>query len=836
MVKKNLLLIQEDGKRQYLRMFLLGFFTLLVVLLPIVIFNKGYFIYYGDFNSQQIPFYHLAHDAVRSGQLGWNWQTDLGANFIGSYSFYLLGSPFFWLTIPFPSGAVPYLIPWLLCLKHGMATMTGYAYIRRFVRSPRAAAIGAMLYAFSGFQAYNIFFNHFQDVTAFFPLLLIALEERVNNNRRGVFALAVALMAMLNYFFFAGQVVFVLVYFLFRCTCKDFHITRRKFFSIALESVIGVLLSAVLLLPSCLTILENNRVTERLYGMNMVAYSDRTRIIRIIQSFFMIPDVPARPNLFSTDSAKWASIGGYLPLFGMTGVIGFLGTRKKHWATRLTLFCTFCAFIPIFNSAFYAFNGSYYARWFYMPILIMAMMTAIAMDDVQISLKQGIWISGGVLLFCLAACFIPIKDGEDIKWFDFANYPIYFVLILALCVLNLCGVVWLAVCRRRGEPVLRRAMALTIGACVLCTASVVYFGVSLGPIPRTYARIGIEGGEKISLPDPREQFYRIDISEDYDNYPMFWGCSNMRAFQSVVPVSIMEFYDQVGVTRDVASRAPIEHYTLRGLFSVRYYFDKVNNAKKDEYSFDCGLPGFEYVGIQNEFYVYENQYYIPMGFTYDSYVSQEDVEGRSGMSCEKVLINSIVLNQEQIQKYGSLMKPVLQNNAYGLTEERYLEACRERAEHACDSFRYDSSGFTGTITLEQPNLVFFSVPYEAGWSVTVNGQPVDVERVSYGFMAVEAQAGDNVIVFTYETPGLRIGAWLTGAGALLLVLYLLLTRKCRKREAKQECFHTCWYGYDLQQDVPAAMQYAAYLSRYAGRWNEEGEKSEDASERRDDQK
>ncbi len=416
------------------------------------------------------------------------------------------------------------------------------------------------------------------------------------------------------------------------------------------------------------------------------------------------------------------------------------------------------------------------------------------------------------------------------------NYPIYFVLILALCVLNLCGVVWLAVCRRRGEPVLRRAMALTIGACVLCTASVVYFGVSLGPIPRTYARIGIEGGEKISLPDPREQFYRIDISEDYDNYPMFWGCSNMRAFQSVVPVSIMEFYDQVGVTRDVASRASIERYTLRGLFSVRYYFDKVNNSKKDEYSFDCGLPGFEYVGIQNEFYVYENQYYIPMGFTYDSYVSQEDVEGRSGMSCEKVLINSIVLNQEQIQKYGSLMKPVLQNNAYGLTEERYLEACRERAEHACDSFRYDSSGFTGTITLEQPNLVFFSVPYEAGWSATVNGQPVDVERVSYGFMAVEAQAGDNVIVFTYETPGLRIGAWLTGAGALLLVLYLLLTRKCRKQEAKQECFHTCWYGYDLQQDVPAAMQYAAYLSRYAGRWNEEGEKSEDASERRDDQK
>ena len=49
------------------------------------------------------------------------------------------------------------------------------------------ASIGGLLYAFSGFQLFNIFFNHFQDVTAFFPLLLIAMEELVSQNRRGVF-------------------------------------------------------------------------------------------------------------------------------------------------------------------------------------------------------------------------------------------------------------------------------------------------------------------------------------------------------------------------------------------------------------------------------------------------------------------------------------------------------------------------------------------------------------------------------------------------------------------------------------------------------------------------
>jgi hypothetical protein len=49
-----------------------------------------------------MPFYNLANDAVREGQFGWNWYTDLGTEFISSYSFYLLGSPFFWLTVLLP--------------------------------------------------------------------------------------------------------------------------------------------------------------------------------------------------------------------------------------------------------------------------------------------------------------------------------------------------------------------------------------------------------------------------------------------------------------------------------------------------------------------------------------------------------------------------------------------------------------------------------------------------------------------------------------------------------------------------------------------------------------
>ena len=135
----------QRWKELYLKAFLLGCIPLAITLLPLVIFDKGYFIYYGDFISQQLPFYSHANDVVRNGGLlGWDWGTDLGSSFIGSYAFYLSGSPFFWITVLLPKDWVLFAIPWLLCLKHGFASLTAYAYIRRFVQNPTACLIGGM--------------------------------------------------------------------------------------------------------------------------------------------------------------------------------------------------------------------------------------------------------------------------------------------------------------------------------------------------------------------------------------------------------------------------------------------------------------------------------------------------------------------------------------------------------------------------------------------------------------------------------------------------------------------------------------------------------------------
>ena len=784
-IKNNAIPLKNCWKSNYLLSFLLGFCSLMVVLIPIMIFEKGYFLYYGDYNSQQIPFYSLANDAVRSGSFGWNWYTDLGSNFIGSYSFYLLGSPFFWLTTILPKNAIIYAMPFIISIKHGVASLTAYAYIQRFVKNKKAAVIGGLLYSFSGFQLFNIFFNHFHDVTAFFPLMLIAMEEAINNNRKGVFALSVALMSAINYFFFTGQAVFLVLYFVVRCCSNDFKATPKKFICLALEAVIGVMLSCFILLPSALAILENNRVSSHLYGNDLIAYSDQTRIWRIIQSFFMISDVPARPNLFSSNNAKWSSIGGYLPLFSMVGVLTFMKQKEKHWAKRLVLICIICAFIPILNSAFYAFNGSYYARWYYMPILIMAMMTAYVLDNHKMNAKYGISICGIFLTAFFIISALPVKKNDKVIWGRFPKYPEHFYITFIICVVSLIITALLFNMRSKGKNILKHACVLTVAASIACTMSTIYFGAYTPQRAIEYIDKAIDKENDIEISVSPDNFFRVDISKDRDNYPMLWQLPCMRTFHSIVPASIMDFYSSIGITRDVASRVDTSYYTLRGLFSVEYYFQEID--KEDIVSDEmpvCDLKGFSYYDKQNGFNVFKNDYAIPIGFTFDNYISESDWNNYTEENRSKILIDAIVLNDEQIEKYGNLLSPFEKNNDV-FTEEYYLKACTKRASSACHTFNYDSKGFTAQISSQKDNLVFFSVPWDSGWSAKVNGENVDIEKVDTGFMAVPVSEGENTITFTYQTPGLKTGFMISIAGLTGFIIYMFVCYKFFNKKSEK---------------------------------------------------
>lgn len=203
-----------------------------------------------------------------------------------------------------------------------------------------------------------------------------------------------------------------------------------------------------------------------------------------------------------------------------------------------------------------------------------------------------------------------------------------------------------------------------------------------------------------------------------------------------------------------------------------------------------------------------------MGLAYDSYVRQSDFDTISKMTAEKMLLKALVLSDEQIEQYGDILTELPAPKISGLNAEEYLDYCKERAAQTCTSFTYDSYGFRAAITLEKPELVFFSVPWESGWSAEVNGQSVPFERVSNGLSAVRCEAGENQIVCRYQTPGLKQGAVvsLLGLGALLLYLIWRLAAERGTRPALPKQKH--YYDYAGAEMI---FEHAVYTAHAATR-------------------
>lgn len=809
--------------------FLLGLVLAACIFLPFVIKDGGYFIYYGDYNVQQIPFHRHGVEMFQSGNFGWDWCTDLGSNFMGDYAFYMTTSPFFLIMCLFPSAWAPYLMAPVYTIKFAVAALCAYAYLKRFVKNPLIAVAGALMYAFSGFQIYNIFFNHFHDSVAFFPLLLLGMEELIQNNRRGWFAFAVFLCGTVNYFFFVGEVVFCVMYFFFRCSSLSFKLTMKKFWLLCFEAVVGVLMSLVFLFPSVLSILSNNRLDREFKSLKsafVYTWSGKLytkRYGHIFQSLFFPPDIPSRPEFFGgkdlndamkTHTTRWASNAAWVPLFGMTGALTYIWNRRRSWLSRFMIFLIVCALVPVLNSLFFAGNSSYYARWMFMFVMMLVLATIISLDKINIRWNAGIILTAIFSFMILVPSFISWKEVQEVWSTTRSSYPERILVSSVIC-FGCIALTYLLVKYFRGRKFFEKLVLICL-SCVIVVYGFVHIFTGKQHCSDSsvdfYLNYCVESSvtmkESNSEPDSTvvegapisnvyEQFYRMDLynkdgdTRSYiDNYGIFWNMPSIQCFNSTVPSAILDFYPKVNVTRNVASRPANTLYGLRGFLSVKYCFVEKRNISK------FSMQGFteEPVSKQNQaadgtyrFNIYENEYYLPMGFTYDAFMTESEFEKIGKGDRHIYLCSYLVVPDDMSEYYSTILPEVKKADVEKPSFDVYAESVEDRRNgNLCEDFVWDSYGFSATIDTDEKQVVFFSVPYDVGelagistggWTAKVNGQSVDIKKVFYGFMAVEVPAGEDITIeFEYTTPGRIIGLVATIIGVALLIAYLLIFR------------------------------------------------------------
>ena len=788
-IKPRLLTPSGQSHKKFWQAVGLCALTAALFFLPFYLIDGGFFHYAGDFNSQQISFYRYMNGFVKGAgypnstfagapRNTFSWATDLGSGVMNAYSFYLYGSPFFWLSVLLPQSWLPYMMVPLLVLKFGVAGGGAYLYLRRYVKNANYAVLGACLYALSGFAVYNVFFNHFVDVVALFPYLLWALDEAIYEDRHGLFAFWVAVNLLNNYFFFVGQVLFLCIYFVCKLSARDFRLTGRKFGHLLWESVLGVAMGCLLLFPAVLSLLQNPRTIDLSSGWGFLTYSKVQQYLAILLSWILPPDSPYLTSVWSEGVIKWTSMTAYLPLCSLAGAMAYWRSRKADSKKRIVAVCAVCALVPVLNSAFYALNSSYYARWYYMPTLILAAMTVNALEDPDVDLDAPARGIGWIMLATLVFAVVPVRDDTTETWsFGVLKNPGQFFVVLGFGLLGL--MLYRVLCSKWRQDS-RFAQRMTAAVLVFaCAFTMVHIGI--GKFGQWYTDSDLVEQDTNALllkNDLPEGDYRIDTYKIHDNIGMWLDKSCLQYFGSTAAPSILSFYPALGVKRDVRSEPEIANYALRGLLSVEYL---ITTPEKRESFEDEADAGWTYLADVDGYALYHNDNYVPMGFTYDYYVTEATYQTSIKTLRSNLLMRALVLTDEDVAQYGKYLTELPDEMLEELHYDSYTQDCADRRAHSCSVFQMNNAGFHAEITLDKANLVFFSVPYDDGFTAYVNGEKADILQVDEGLMAVLCPAGASSIDFVYQAAGLSASRVVTAVAIPVWVVYVACFVRRKRR-------------------------------------------------------
>lgn len=737
-------------KNLYLQCALLALITATCSFLGFIVLGKGTFLLIDDFSYQQIPFATAVQNLFRNGDIGeWNWNLDLGNSLITGYGFYNLGSPFYWISVLLPKNSYPYFTGWLYILKYVVASLTSFAYLSLFVKDKRYAIAGSLLYAFSGFQSTNLLFFHFHDVVALFPLLLIGIELVLRKNKTIVLLIAVFFNCTVNYFFFVGEVIFVILYFLYR----SYSLKWEKFLPNSLSCLsfgaLGVGLSAFLFIPNVIYILSNNR-SQLFVQIDNLFYSSR-EILFLIKGFLLPGE--AMNNESAVFEKGFSSTACYLPFLGISAVITYL-KNKKNWLSKFLILLFAFAFIAVASSAFFLFTANY-QRWWYMLSLMMVLTTIKVLEnEKEYHLEKGALVNIiAVAFFFLLLAFFQRKYGNSI--FN----KTHFIILVGISILGPLLIILLIKLKKFNiKTVITFIIVFAIGT----TSFTIY---NYSKLDRNNYMADYNLAANFKQLNPRYRYKTGNVV-----YLMSSEAIGINSFSSTIENSSREFSELFDdyLFNDTGGRFKI--YGLPELLGAKY---SITTEKPVDY--------VDILEKNNTTYYIVESGACPIGFAVDAYIPTEEFNNTLVLEQRAIaLMNAALIEQKDVSEISENI-PQFNYDSIDYSADLSIFIDKTEKEKVSD-FTRDNSGFTCTTDYNENKLVYFTVPYNNGWKATIDGTETKVFN-SGGMMAIVAPAGKHTINFKFHTPGFRTGIVITLASfAICGTIYGVNAFKKRKNK------------------------------------------------------
>ena len=129
--------------------------------------------------------------------------------------------------------------------------------------------------------------------------------------------------------------------------------------------------------------------------------------------------------------------------------------------------------------------------------------------------------------------------------------------------------------------------------------------------------------------------------------------------------------------------------------------------------------------------------------------------------------------------------PCSDTNGYGFisqfNEKAFSTFYQDASAYSLQTTKIDNATLQGTIGLPKDGYIYLSIPYERGWSATVDGKEATIETAPEGFSMIKASAGIHEVHLTFRPYGLTVCIIGTLIAWIIFLFTILFERRHNKR-------------------------------------------------------
>ena len=630
--------------------------------------------YYGQWLRQIVRSVFIEHTFTFPM---WNFTIGYGGDVLTTFNYYVIGDPLNLLSVAVPTRFTEFLYAFLILVRMYLAGVFFMYYTRERGVRGNGRVVGAIIYVFCVYAIHSgVRHPFFILPMIFLPLVLAGLEKILKGKKPYLFIVSIAICVISNFYFFYMVAIITVVYALVRVIYL-YRDEKPKIFTTLLKllgfSLVGVSIACVLFIPTVLIFIQDSRTIEG-------------GIVPIVYEFKYYQKLLS--GMISNDSSGHWNYIGVSPI----ALVGAYYAFHKRDVQKIILFVVslIVMLVPFLGSFM---NGMSYAcnRWIWAYVFLCAYTVAYYWKEI-ISIKvfthkkltvflmiyfvlilvmrntRKESVIFQILLFSVMLFLLSFINNHKTKWFKY-KIRIIFVFVIAGIALNAFYIFSVT----EGNYV---SEFIAMGEVYPSYESTISNDIKNHVEDKSFYRFSSTDDEYLNNKDMNLKVNVVlknsiysDISNKYfkldnaSNTSTIFNRNGIGYYWSLGNINIQNYLREI----DNKEYGLFYYYgndqrtILSSLSSVKYFVAEEGELAKVPYGYKLIDTYFKYAPnmlrnkkvnkktrVQNsaDYNVYENQYAMPLGYTYDNTVTEKQASKFDGIKKEELMLESAIVEKE----------------------------------------------------------------------------------------------------------------------------------------------------------------------------------------------